>query len=109
MSYSLCGLIFPQCEEGICTEHKWPFATLKGGVSLLPLERDYSFLTEGDDTQPAEAFEFSLPVWLSDYTNHFTKAAYIEAEFWGGKGMQASVVFEKNRIVSGPDIFANAI
>jgi hypothetical protein len=101
MSYSICGLIIPQPEERTCSERGWPFVTLKGGVSLIPLARDYLFLAEGDETEP--------PTWLSDMGSCFSRAAYVEAEFWGGTGMQASVVLEHSRILSGPVISSGAI
>lgn len=37
------------------------------------------------------------------------KVAYIEAEFFGGVGMQASIVFENEKIVSEPQVSKNAI
>jgi hypothetical protein len=73
------------------------------------LDRDYLFLTDGDETKPAEGFEFTLPQWLSDMGSCFSRSAYIEAEFWGGTGMQASVVLQKSRIFSGPLISSGAI
>lgn len=109
MSYSICGLIVPQREDRICSERMWPLVRLTAGVSLLPLERDHLLLTEGDDTQPNAFAEFSIPQWLSDLVRDFTRSAYIEAEFWGGTGTQASVVFEQGRVLSGPEISAHAI
>jgi hypothetical protein len=109
MSHSICGLIVPQREDSICSAGKLPFVKLAGNVSLIPLDRDYLFLTDGDITQPKELVEFSVPQWLSDLTERFTKAAYIEAEFWGGSGMQASTVIQQNKILFGPVISIDAI
>ncbi len=109
MSYSICGLIIPQSEERACSEHKWPVVTLEGGVSLVPLDRDYLFLTDGDGTTPAQDFEFITPQWLSEMSSGFSRSAYIEAEFWGGTGMQASLVLERGRILSQPVISSGAI
>ncbi|TAK94628.1 MAG: hypothetical protein EPO07_16455 [Verrucomicrobia bacterium] len=78
-------------------------------MSLVPLERDYLFLTEGDDTPSVEGFDFALPQWLADKVSGFSRSAFIEAEFWGGDGMQASVVFEQSKILLGPEISAGAI
>ena len=58
---------------------------------------------------PAPDFEFTLPPWLSDMASCFTRCAYIEAEIWGGAGMQASVVLEQSRILSEPVISSGAI
>jgi hypothetical protein len=82
---------------------------LAGGVSLIPLTRDCLFLTEGDGTAPAADFQFDLPRWLSDMASCFSKSAYVEAEIWGGTGMQASVVLEKGNIMDGPVISSAAI
>ena len=107
--YSITGVIVPQQEERTCSEYNWPDITLKEGVSLLPMERDYLFLVEGDETQPADKLAFVIPQWLSDIVRHFSKSIYIEAAFWGGTGMQASVVFAQDRILLGPEISARAI
>lgn len=37
------------------------------------------------------------------------KVAYIEAEFFGGVGMQASIVFDNEKIISEPQVSKNAI
>jgi hypothetical protein len=109
MSYSICGLIVPQREDCICSEYKWPCVKLASNVSLIPLDRDYLFLTDGDNTQPQTIVEFSVPQWLSAVTGRFTKAAYIEAEFWGGSGMQAAIVLQQSNVLFGPVISIDAI
>jgi hypothetical protein len=109
MSYAISGLIVPQREDCICSECKLPFVKLAGNVSLIPLDRDYLFLTDGDITQPKGLVEFSVPQWLSELTERFTKAAYIEAEFWGGAGMQASTVLQQDKILFGPVISIDAV
>jgi hypothetical protein len=109
MSYSICGLIVPQREDCICSDYNWPCVKLASNVSLIPLDRDYLFLTDGDNTQPQTIVEFSVPQWLSAVTGRFTKAAYIEAEFWGGSGMQASTVLQQNKILFGPVISIDAV
>jgi hypothetical protein len=109
MSYSICGLVVRAAEEAVCARHKWPFVSLAAGVSIMPLERDYLFLTAGDATSPEADFEFVVPQWLSDIVSCFSSSAYIEAEFWGGTGMQASIVFAAGQIVDGPVISSAAI
>lgn len=109
MPYSICGLIFPQSEEPSCFDHKWPFVTLAGGVSLIPLNRRHILLTEGDETRPAANFDFAIPDWLSNMASAFTKCAYIEAEIWGGDGMQASVTLSKDQTNPDPVISSGAI
>ena len=75
----------------------------------MPLERDYLFLTEGDETNQREGFECTLPSWFSEIASCFSRSAYIEAEFWGGTGMQAAVVLERSKIILGPEISPAAI
>jgi hypothetical protein len=109
MSYSICGLLIPSAEEATCARHKWPFVSLAAGVSIMPLEHDYLFLTDGDQTSPKADFRFVVPPWLSDIVSCFSTSAYIEAEFWGGTGMQASIIFDGCQIVDGPVISSAAI
>lgn len=109
MSYSICGLIIHQREEHVCAGRHWPVITLQCGLSLIPIEREYQFLIAGDETEPADDFQFNPSRWLSDMGSWFSRSAYIEAEFWGGSGMQASVVFERSTIVAGPVISSGAI
>jgi hypothetical protein len=108
MPYSISALIIRQSEERAYSGHNWPFVTLAGGLSLIPLDRDYVFLTEGDGTTPRQDFEFTPPQWLSEMASCFSRCAYIEAEIWGGTGIQASVVLEQSRI-SEPVISSGAI
>jgi len=109
MPYTICGVIIPQSQEQICSEHKWPFVTLATSLSLIPLDQDFLFLTDGDTTKPSEDFEFNCPSWLLEMVSPFSKAAYIEAAFWGGDGMQASCVWKQHEIVFGPVISPVAI
>ncbi len=109
MSYSISGLMIRSEEEAICPKRKWPFVSLAAGVSIIPIERDYLFLTDGDETTPRADFEFVAPQWLADIISCFSRSAYIEAEIWGGDGMQASIVFDGNQIVCGPVISTAAI
>ena len=102
-------MIIPQLEERSCSGHSWPFVTLTGGVSLIPLDRDFLLLIDGDQTTPATDFEFTLPRWLSELAGCFSRSAYIEAEIWGGTGMQACVVLEQRGTVSEPLISSGAI
>ena len=109
MPYLICGLIIFQREEPVCAENELPFVTLDGGVSLIRLDRAYLFLTDGDLTDAAEVGEWFAPPWLSELKSRFSRSAYIEADFGGGFGMQASLVWEGGGIVSGPEISSGAI
>ena len=109
MSYSICGLIVRSEEEAICAKHNWPLVSLAAGVSIMPLDRDYLFLADGFETSPQTDFEFVVPQWLSEIVSCFSKSAYIEAEFWGGMGMQASIIFAGREIVDGPVVSSGAI
>ena len=109
MSYFICALVIPTSEESNCVEHRWPFVTLEAGLSLIPVDRDYILLTEGDDTAPADDVPCDLPAWLLEMASCFSKSAYIEAEFFGGDGTQASVVFGQGRILSAPVVSSGAI
>lgn len=109
MSYSICGLFVRSAEEAVCAKRKWPFVSLGADISLIPIERDYLLLTDGDETSPKTDFEFVVPEWLLDVASCFSRSAYIEAAFWGGRGMQASIVLDGNRIVDGPVISSAAI
>jgi hypothetical protein len=109
MSYSICGLIVLQNEELACAEGKWPFVRLAEQVSFIPLEREYLLLRDGDETEPAEIHGWVSPQWLSQMVSKFSTAAYIEAEFWGGTGMQASIMWEAGQITFGPEILPGAI
>ncbi|MCP5521145.1 MAG: hypothetical protein H7A46_06310 [Verrucomicrobiales bacterium] len=109
MPYSICGLIVPEHEDLACAESKWPFVRLAEQVALIPLDRDYLLLSDGDPTEAAEIHGWASPQWLSQMVSRFSRSAYIEAEFWGGTGMQASVVWEAGQITFGPEISTGAI
>jgi hypothetical protein len=109
MPYSICGLLFPTNEEAVCLKQGFPFVALKHGLSLIPLERDYLFLLKGDLTEAKELSDWTCPSWLSLLGACFSKSAYVEAEFWGGTGMQASLVFEGGRVVLGPTVADKSI
>lgn len=66
-------------------------------------------LKDGDLTDAAEVGEWVAPPWLSELMSRFSRCAYLEADFWGGFGMQASLVWEQGRIASGPEISSGAI
>lgn len=106
--YSICGLIIPQSEEAHCAELKLPCVRLEERLSLIPLDGSL-FLTDGDSTERADGFAWTAPQWLLDLAVRFSRCAYIEAEFWGGAGAQASVAWEQGRIVFGPEISPGAI
>jgi hypothetical protein len=109
MSYSICGLVVPEREAAVCAENKWPCVTLAGGVRLIPLERDFLLLAAGDETEPCEHLDFVVPEWMAQMLSRFTTAAYVEAEFWGGTGMQASFVWEDGKMAFGPEVASGAI
>jgi len=109
MSYSICGFIIPLSEARICSTQKWPCVTLARDLSLIPLQRDFLFLTEGDATPAGDLRDFPIPAWFSEAAFCFSRCAYIEAEFWGGTGMQAAVVLERTRLIFGPEISPGAI
>lgn len=109
MPYSICGLIIPEHEGFACAENKWPFVRLAEHVALIPLHRDYLLLNDGDLTKATEIHDWIAPQWLSEMCSRFSTSAYIEAEFWGGTGMQASVVWEADQIAFGPEVSAGAI
>lgn len=68
---------------------------LPQGYGMIPLTRDVrnglklSFcpLTDGDENLPVELIS------LCEAISRKAQAAYVEAEFFGGDGMQASIVF----------------
>jgi hypothetical protein len=92
MSYSICGLIVPEREAAVCDEMKWPWVKLAEGVGLIPLARDYLLLVEGDQTEARDHLDLVFPEWLRGMLSRLTTAAYIEAEFFGGAGMQAAEI-----------------
>jgi hypothetical protein len=75
----------------------------------MPLNHDYLLLSEGDETTASGHVDFVVPGWLQQMLCRFTKAAYIEAEFFGGAGMQAAFVWEEGRMAFGPEISGGAI
>lgn len=109
MPYTICGLIIPMAEEPVCVEHGWPFVSLSANLSIIPLKYDYILLLDGDETEPKADFEFIVPQWLLDLVTCFSMSAYVEAEFWAGEGMQASIVFEGHQLMQGPIISSAAI
>ena len=46
---------------------------------------------------------------LGEKLSAFGKVVYVEAEFFGGVGMQANCLFENGRLVSGPAVHERAI
>jgi hypothetical protein len=63
------------------------------GISLLPLTDEGTDIPEGVQAIAARA----------------KKIAYVEAEFFGGAGTQASVVWEEGRLLFGPVVADDAI
>ena len=109
MGYSICGLVVRSAEEATCAKHKWPFVSLAAGLSIIPIERDYVLLTDGDETSPKADFEVYRSAVAIRHVSCFSRSVYIEAEVWGGIGMQASIVFDGGQILDGPVISSAAI
>jgi len=71
--------------ESVCGAH---------GISFLPLT------DEGSDDVPQVVHAFAARA---------KKIAYVEAEFFGGAGAQAAVVWEEGRLILGPIVAEDAI
>ena len=88
-----------------------PFVSLEQGFLIFPVNKvvreklniPISPLIEGNDNGISIISSFGCSV------SNKIKVAYVEAEFFGGRGMQASVIFENEKIVSEPKLSINAI
>lgn len=109
MSYILCGLIVGESDVASCVAAKLPFVRLRGGLLLIPIDRDYTLLVDGDETEPGDLRPRDLPDWLSQMASQFPQAAYVEACAWGGAGMQACCFWREGRVVTGPSVSSAAI
>lgn len=103
------------------------FISKDGNPNLLPLSIPYLALVQGFVLAPVnknfrDRFNLSIfPLLEGDNTgllalssvgclvSENAKVAYIEAEFFGGDGMQASMVFENGKITLDKTVSRNAI
>lgn len=109
MSYTISGLIISQLEENVCVQRRWPVVTLKAGVSLIPVSRDFIFLVDGDEAEACDSIDILLPDWLEVMVGAFSRSAYVEAAFWGGRGMQAACAWDRSQLILKPTINSRAI
>lgn len=95
------------------TADRLPHVHLAQGILMVPLKesvreaQDIPFLPltdEGDPDKPIPSLD-ALCVRLSQRG----KVAYVEAEFFGGSGMQAAILADSGSIVGEPIVSLDAI
>ena len=109
MPYSICGLVVRSHEVEPLNSSSLTFVRLMENLSLLPIEQKHILLIDGDETEARADFEINIPTWLDGLARRFSECAYIEADIWGGTGMQAGVVFQGGQVFKGPVISSAAI
>jgi hypothetical protein len=105
MSYTLQAIVgvLPDLREALPDN---VVVALEQGVGLIPLTDS---LREAHDI-PFLAFGEELVTdGLSSLVRPLKKGAYLEAEYFGGQGNQASVIWEDGSLVFGPIRAADAI
>ena len=76
-------------------------------IELIPVT--YALLEEGSGTREVDPFPLlsgaAPPPWLTEQlrqASHHGRVAYVEAEFFGGEGVQAAIGWENGEIALGP-------
>ncbi len=85
---------------------------LQAGVSMLPLGRAFLEAHGATFLPLIDAGESAVPSTIGEISVHLAKrgvVAYVEAEFHGGEGMQASVVFYQSGTHDPPRLARDAI
>lgn len=109
MAYTLQALIGEETDVRSAAPSGAAVIALSQSKALVPLtksvreEHGISFLPltdEGTDDVPESVRAFAA---------RGKKIAYVEAEFFGGDGMQAAAVWEEGRLVFGPLVADDAI
>lgn len=98
MPYQITGLVVRSAEIAMPDTDRLAKVPLNLGYTLIPMSNKHILLTDGQDTEAKADFTFEAPKWLSEIAGRYTSAAYIEADIWGGEGMQASICFSKDSV-----------
>lgn len=98
MPYSITGLVVRSSEAETAELDGLTKVFLNLGFTLIPMKNEHILLTDADDTEAKADFSCEVPEWLSDITRKFSISAYIEADIWGGQGMQASITFSEDSV-----------
>lgn len=115
MSYVIEAFIVGQSVDLVADLHGLNVISLPQNFGLVPLNRDLldgreiTLLDAAEQTGAESSFIPETIAALARKLSVMGKIAYIEAEMFGGVGLQASVVWESGRIVAGPMIEERAI
>src|SRR5258708_69477 len=111
MAYCLQAFIGDPLEVATIRIGSSPIA-LPQGQALLPIT-DEVRKTHSIARSPLAAEEGfdpgEIPPAVATFAAQTRKIAYVEAEYFGGDGMQAAAVWEEGRLVFGPVIADDAI
>ena len=111
MSYTLQAFIADTQLMNGSTVADAPVRPLHGSLAILPLVREIA-MRFGIPSLPLTDEGFDAVPAICEVGGKLSKAgrvAYVEAEFFGGVGMQANCLFENGVLVSRPTVHANAI
>jgi len=110
MAYTLQAFIGDQSTLEQKAASGLPFVPLPQGKALIPLTDDIRdnhgipFLPLTDEGKE------EIPASIESLADQFKGAiAYVEAEFFGGDGIQASAVWKEGKLIFGPLVDVSAI
>jgi len=109
MAYTLQALIGDEACARSAAPSGSVVVALAQSKGLIPLTEsvrkahDISFLPLTDKGSD------KVPQALHEHAARAKKIAYVEAEFFGGEGMQAAAIWEEGRLVFGPIAASDAI